>query len=98
MMVPSTGLVWSTMSTPLVAPVSSGGFPGLLSIPVIPAGSYMGEGLLPIPERLTKKIFQLEFFEMQELMPETCPKARGAQADISGKCGVPINKRRRLSE
>ena len=70
-MVPSTGLVWSTKSTSLVAPVSSGGFPGLPSIPVIPAGSYMGEGLLPIPERLTKKIFQLEFFEMQELMPET---------------------------
>ena len=71
-MVPSTGLVWSTMSTPSVAPVSSGGFPGVPSIPVVPAGSYMGEGLLPIPERLTKKILlQLEFVEMRELMPET---------------------------
>ena len=70
-MVPSTGLVWSTMSTPSVAPVSSGGFPEVLSIPVVPAGSYMGEGLLPIPERLTKRILQLEFVEMRELMPET---------------------------
>ena len=35
------------------------------------SGSYMGEGLLPIPERLTKKILQLEFVEMRERMPET---------------------------
>ena len=69
--VPSTGLVWSAMSTPSVVPVSSGGLPGMSSIPVVPAGSYMGEGLLPIPERLTKKILQLEFVEMRELMPET---------------------------
>ena len=68
---PSTGLVWSAMSTPSVVPVSSGGLPGMSSIPVVPAGSYMGEGLLPIPERLTKKIIQLEFVEMRELMPET---------------------------
>ena len=26
---------------------------------------------MPIPERLTKKILQLEFIEMRELMPET---------------------------
>ena len=39
--------------------------------PSIPAGSYMGEGLLPILEHLTKKILQLEFVKMCELMPET---------------------------
>lgn len=31
----------------------------------------MGEGLLPIPEYLAKKILQLELVKMQELMPET---------------------------
>ena len=38
---------------------------------VVPAGSYMSEGLLPIPEYLAKKILQLELVKMQELMPET---------------------------
>ena len=62
------GLVWSTVSTPSVAPVSSGGF---LELPFIRAESYMGKGLLPIPEHLTKKILQLEFVEMHELLLET---------------------------
>ena len=31
----------------------------------------MGEGLLPIPKHLTKKILQLEFVEMWDLMLET---------------------------
>ena len=84
--VPSTGPVWSAMSTPSVVPVSSGGLPGMSSIPVVPAGSYMGEGLLPIPERLTKKILQLEFVEMRELMPETWMRrrVRGPAEDRTG--------------
>ena len=57
-MVLSTGLVWSTLSTLSVASVSSRGqgFSKLPSMPVVPAGSYMDEGLLPIPERTAKKI------------------------------------------
>lgn len=62
------GLVWSTVLTPSMALVSSGGFLGL---PFIPMESYTGKGLLSIPEHLTKKILQLEFVEMHELMPET---------------------------
>ena len=52
---PSMGIVWSTPSTPSVAPVSSGEqeFSGLPLMPVVPMGRYMGEGLLPIAERLT---------------------------------------------
>ena len=38
---------------------------------VIPAGGYMGEGLLPVPDKLVKKIIKLEFVEMQELLPES---------------------------
>ena len=41
------------------------------SIVVMPVGGYMGEGLLPIPERLAKKTVALEFVEMRDLMPET---------------------------
>ena len=41
------------------------------SIPVVPAASYMSKGLLPILEHVTKKILQLEFVEMHELMVET---------------------------
>ena len=36
-----------------------------------PAGSYLDEGLLPVPEKLVQKILRLEFVEMRELMPET---------------------------
>ena len=69
---PSVILVWSTLSTPSVAPVCSGGpgFSGLPLMPVFPAGTYVGEDLLPIPEYLTKKILQLEFVKMWELMPD----------------------------
>ena len=42
------------------------GFSGLPLMPVVPAGSYMSEGLLPIPEYLTKKILQLELVKMPE--------------------------------
>ena len=37
----------------------------------VPTGTYVGEGVLPVPERLAKKILNLGFVEMRELMPET---------------------------
>ena len=40
------------------------------SIPMLPTGCYMGEGLLPIREKGVKKILELLFVEMRELMPE----------------------------
>ena len=40
------------------------------SIPTLPAGGYMREGLLPIPEKVVKKIPELSFVEMRELMLE----------------------------
>ena len=77
-MVPSMGLVWSTMSTPSVAPVSSGGFPGLPLIAVVPAGTgYMGQGLLPIQKRLTKKILQLELSTCMSLCQKSAEGLRG---------------------
>ena len=37
----------------------------------VPAGSYLGEGLLPVPDKLVQKIVKLEFVEMRDLMPES---------------------------
>lgn len=54
------------VSTSLVADPSA----GTVVVPTLPAGGYMGEGLLPIPERLVKKITELTFVEMRDLMPE----------------------------
>ena len=34
-------------------------------IPTLPAGGYMGEGLLPIPEKIVKKIFKLSLVDMR---------------------------------
>ena len=48
---------------------------------VVPTGSFMAEGLLPVPEKkscyaalVTQKIIRLVFVEMRELMPETMKK------------------------
>ena len=45
--------------------------PGLPANVGFPAGAYLGEGLLPVPEKLVQKIISLEFVEMWELMLET---------------------------
>ena len=42
---------------------------GCVATPYV--GSHFGEGLLPVPEKLTQKIIQLEFVEMRDLMPES---------------------------
>ena len=34
---------------------------------------FMGDGLVPTPKKLLNKICNLEFIEMQELMPENWP-------------------------
>ena len=36
----------------------------------IPAGLYLGEGLLPVPDKLVRMILKLEFIEMRDLMPK----------------------------
>ena len=38
---------------------------------VVPAAMFMGDGLVPVPERIVAKILKLEFVEMQDLIPET---------------------------
>ena len=64
---------------PLVSPalsVVSAGAPGSPATIGLPAGAYLGEGLLPVPEKLAQKILHLDFVEMRELVPETLAKGR----------------------
>ena len=51
---------------PVVTP-----FEAVPGVSVVPAGSFMVEGLLPVAEKLAQKIIRLEFIEMRELMTET---------------------------
>ena len=57
---------------------------------MVPAGCYMGEGMLPVPDRLVKKIVKLEFVEMKELLPET--KIR--EEDESSRSGSAFPRRK----
>lgn len=36
----------------------------------VPTGLFLGDGVLPLPQKLMKKIRALEFIEMRELLPE----------------------------
>ena len=84
---PSTSIAWvpafgSSAVTPavpsLAANAASSVVPSVASLPAVstvtagfPVGSYLGEGLLPVPDKLAQKIVRLEYVEMRELMPET---------------------------
>ena len=61
---PTTQLV----SAPLGSTIPNLTQPSLCGVP---AGSYLGEGLLPVPDKLVQKILKLEFVEMRDLMPES---------------------------
>ncbi len=54
----------------LVGSAAVGWPEGALSVPSLPAGSYMGEGMLPIPEKVARRILELSYVEMGDLMPE----------------------------
>ena len=65
---------------PSLSATSSAGsvVPAAISLPALstnttgfPVGTYLGEGLLPVPDKLVQKIVRLEYIEMRELMPET---------------------------
>ena len=57
-------------STASGAPLMSGLGVSLVVTAGVPGGAFIAEGLLPVPEKLAKKIIRLEFVEMRELTPE----------------------------
>ncbi len=63
----------------------------------MPAGMFLGEGLVPLPSRLVTKIQALEFVEMRDLMPESwLADATGLQVSEQGKCCAALTKPRHL--
>ena len=36
----------------------------------VPTGLFLGDGLLPLPQKLMKRIVAFDFIEMRELLPE----------------------------
>ena len=38
---------------------------------VVPAGMFLGEGLVSLPAKLVQRVVNLEFVEMYELLPES---------------------------
>ena len=63
-----------------VLPLSSSGLilpqavtPPTLSETPVSTAVFMGDGMMPIPQKLINRILKLEFIEMQELLPENWP-------------------------
>ena len=59
-----------------------------------PAGLYLGDALLPLPQRLVDKISRLEFVVMSELLPEywlaeEASEARCCHANTRRRC-IPV--------
>ena len=53
----------SVSGTSVTTPASSAPGPSSVGMPV---GAYLGEGLLPVPDKLVQKIVKLEFIEMRD--------------------------------
>ena len=55
---------------------------------VVPAGMFLGEGLVPLPAKLVQRIICLEFVEMAELLPESWLAAESSNVEVSGHAKV----------
>ena len=82
-------LAASSGSLPVSAAVVSGGQqqPSQGEQPVmVPGGLLLGDGLMPLPQRLVKRIWELQFVEMYELRPEAWLADSLLEEESSGKC------------
>ena len=86
----ATPNVTGIMSVPSLSFSSSTGAGTAVGSTMVPAGSYFGEGLLPVPDKLVKKILKFEFIEMYELLPETWLR----DEEESGKGLVGLHRRK----
>ena len=62
----------------------------------VPTGLFLGDGVLPLPQKLMKKIRALEFIEMRELLPEEWLGSleEGDSADQHNCCNSASRKRK----
>ena len=84
---PSAQILTAPMTSQTIVATSPTGLGNIQ----VPAGLYLGEGFLPLPQRLVDKIARLEYVEMAELQPEAW--LLEDQGDT--KCCHSIPKRRR---
>ena len=52
----------------------------------VPTRVFLGDGVLPLPQRLMKKILALEFIEMRELLPEEWLSSAEVREQESHSC------------
>ena len=76
--------------TPIFVSSSAAGVGAAARATMVSAGGYFREGLLPVPEKLVKKILKFEFIEMYELLPETW--LRDQDESRKGLVGLPRRK------
>ena len=62
---------------------------------MVPAGLYLGHGVMPLPNKLLSKITALEFVEIHELLPETWLSASLDVEQPSTCCSSTASKKRK---
>ena len=71
--------------------------PQLSASVVVPTGLFLGDGVLPLPQRIMKKILALEFVEMRELLPEDwlgSVEEGGEHSELHSCCNSTSRKRK----
>ena len=61
----------------------------------VPTGLFLGDGVLPLPQKLMKRILALEFVEMRELLPEEWLGAWEEGHNAEQHCCNSANRRRK---
>ena len=82
-------LIPATVMTPGISSSATSGQSVML-----PGGMYLGDGVMPLPQRLVKKILELQFIEMFELQPEAW-LMESLEEDCTAKCCSASTRRRR---
>ena len=82
-------LIPATVMTPGISSSATSGQSVML-----PGGMYLGDGVMPLPQRLVKKILELQFVEMFELQPEAW-LMESLEEDCTAKCCSASTRRRR---
>ena len=61
---------------------------------VVPTGLFLGDGLLPLPQKLMRRIIALEFVEMRELLPEEWLHSVTEESDNHSCCNSAVKKKK----
>ena len=85
----------SVLPTATPQPQSSVQATHLFPSVAVAMGLFLGDGVLPLPQRLMRKILALEFVEMRELLPEEwLPSVEEGDQDSHSCCNSVAKKRK----